>query len=215
MIKVIIFDFDGTVADTYPIIFYAFKTIFMEFNKENVNDQTIVNMFGPPESRIIRNYFPGCKEIGKIIERYYQLYDARHEKLVKPVFEINDMLKSLKSHGLKLALVTGKGRRSLDISLTHLFPEKPFDITVAGDEVKNPKPHPEGLFKVLSSVNCIPSQSVFVGDSSFDFKAGSAAGMKTIGVNWFDKNGKFGWKDEKPNMVFKLPRDLSYYFTSF
>ncbi len=117
------------------------------------------------------------------------------------------MLNQFKARGHKLGVITGKGRRSLDISLRHLIPEDVFDVTIAGDEVTNPKPHPEGVLNAMKRLGSRPEHSVFIGDSEFDFVAGKAAGVKTVGVRWFDENEEFSWS-EKPDEHLKSPAYL-------
>ena len=53
--KAIIFDFDGTVADTLPTIYYSFQTIFKQFDDEELNDEDVKAMFGPSEVGIINH----------------------------------------------------------------------------------------------------------------------------------------------------------------
>lgn len=121
------------------------------------------------------------------------------------------MLGEFKTRGHKLGIITGKGRRSLDISLRYLIPEDIFDVTIAGDEVTNPKPHPEGVLKAMEILGSHPEHSVFIGDSDFDFVAGKAAGVQTVGVHWFDENKESSWV-EKPDEHLKNPAYLLQVF---
>ncbi len=209
MIDTLLFDFDGTLANTYPIIFFAFQSIFKQYKNQHVTGPEIVAMFGPAEDEIIRLHFDGHAEVPSILERYYDLYDAHHDILVKPTPEINHMLNEFKARGFKLGIITGKGRRSLDISLRHLIPEDVFDVTIAGDEVTQPKPHPEGLLKAMQVLGSTPERTAFIGDSEFDFVAGKAAGVKTVGVRWFDEKSEYSWDGEQPHRVAAHYLDLA------
>jgi pyrophosphatase PpaX len=116
VIKAIIFDFDGTLANTLPICFYAFKKVFKEIDDKDFSSDEIKAMFGPSETGIIReNLSHTNKE--QAIELYYKANTEHHHELVKPNDEIDELLEYLKSRGIKLGVVTGKGTRSLDISL--------------------------------------------------------------------------------------------------
>ncbi|MBN1465742.1 HAD family hydrolase [candidate division KSB1 bacterium] len=187
-IDTLIFDFDGTLADTYPIIFHSFQTIFKEFKNQEITGKEIVAMFGPAEDEIIRRQFSAA-DLSAVIERYYEAYHLQHDALVQPQPEINHMLRDLKRRGYKLGIFTGKGRRSLNISLRHLFDDDLFDATVTGDEVSRHKPDPEGALKALAMLGSEPARAVFLGDSEFDFLAGRAAGMSIIAVAWFHEDG--------------------------
>src|SRR5699024_5274591 len=181
--KAIIFDFDGTLADTLPICFYAFQTVFKEFDNIDVTTDEVKGVFGPSECGIIRENLTDPNH-NKAIELYYEEYNERHRELVLDNKEINDLLLSLKGEGYKLGIVTGKAKRSLFISLEHLNMNDLFDIIITGDDVNNPKPHPEGVNKALEQLGVKNTETVFLGDSNADILAGKQANVFTVGVNW-------------------------------
>lgn len=183
IIKAIIFDFDGTIADTLPVCFYAFQAVFKEFDKIEVNSDEIKAMFGPSETGIIReNLMDSNHE--KAIELYYEKYGEKHRELVLDNEEITDLLLLLKRKGYKLGIVTGKASRSLRISLECLNMNDLFDVIITGDDVDIPKPHPEGVNKALEQLNIKNTEAVFLGDSNADILAGKQANVHTIGVQW-------------------------------
>lgn len=140
-------------------------------------------MFGPSETGIIReNLVNENKEAA--IELFYTEYLKEHSNLVKSNEEINNLLKELKTSGIKLAIFTGKARRSLDISLKSLHMNELFDVIITGDDVMNVKPHPEGLLKALTLLEIDRSEAIFIGDSDADIYAGLKAEVYTIGVQW-------------------------------
>ncbi|HJV17604.1 MAG TPA: HAD family hydrolase, partial [Bacillales bacterium] len=98
--------------------------------------------------------------------------------------EINNLLKRLKNDGYKLGIVTGKARRSLDLSLKRLEMTHFFDVIITGDDVESPKPHPEGINKALEQLNVSNNEAIFIGDSDADILAGKQANIHTIGVQW-------------------------------
>jgi pyrophosphatase PpaX len=183
VIKAIIFDFDGTLANTLPICYYAFQNVFKKFDDKNLSSEEIRAMFGPSETGIIReNLLNINKE--QAIELYYEKYAVHHNALVEPNNEINDLIRYLKGKGLKLGIVTGKAKRSLDISLKALQMENIFDVIITGDDVINPKPHPEGINKALSLLDVKNNEAMFIGDSDADIHAGVQANVLTVGVQW-------------------------------
>ena len=183
MIKAIIFDFDGTLADTLPICFYAFQAVFKEFDNMEITSDEIKAMFGPSETGIIRENLIDSNH-DQAIELYYEKYSEKHRELVLDNEKINDLLLQLKSEGYKLGIVTGKARRSLLISLECLNMSDLFDVIITGDDVDKPKPHPEGVNKALEHLNVKDTEAIFVGDSDADILAGFQANVHTIGVQW-------------------------------
>ncbi|MBW8347847.1 HAD family hydrolase [Bacillus sp. IITD106] len=181
--KAIIFDFDGTLANTLPICYVAFQKVFKEFDKKDLTSGEIRAMFGPSETGIIQeNLLNRNKE--QAIELYYKAYTEHHAELVQPNKEIDELLEYLRGKGVKLGIVTGKARRSLDISLKALQMENLFEVVITGDDVIEPKPHPEGVLKALSLLDVDGSEAMLVGDSDADIQAGVQANVFTVGVQW-------------------------------
>lgn len=183
VIKAVIFDFDGTLADTLPVCFLAFEAVFKEFDNRDITSDEIKAMFGPSETGIIRKNLNN-KNYGKAIELFYEIYGKQHRNIVQDNEEIITLLRQLKTNGYKLGIVTGKARRSLDISLNCLGLNSFFDVQITGDDVELPKPHPEGIFKALEQLNVSHKEAVFLGDSDADIMAGKQANVYTIGVQW-------------------------------
>ncbi|MBS4220522.1 HAD family hydrolase [Bacillus sp. FJAT-49711] len=183
MIKAIIFDFDGTLADTLPVCFYAFQAVFKEFDNLEVTSDDIKAMFGPSETGIIKENLRDSN-YDKAIELYYEKYIEKHQELVQYNEEIDNLLLLLKREGYKLGIVTGKASRSLLISLDCLNMNNLFDVIITGDDVEKPKPHPEGINKALEQLNIKNTEAVFLGDSDADILAGKRSNVHTIGVKW-------------------------------
>jgi pyrophosphatase PpaX len=182
-IKAIIFDFDGTLADTLPVCFFAFQAVFKKFDNRELTPEEIKSMFGPSETGIIRKNLINTDH-EKAIELYYEKYNSAHQSLVQKNAEINNLLMRLKKEGYKLGIVTGKGSRSLDLSLKCLEMAHFFDVIITGDDVESPKPHPEGINKALEQLNISNKEAIFLGDSDADILAGKQANIHTIGVQW-------------------------------
>jgi len=201
MIKAIIFDFDGTLANTLPICFDAFQHVFKEFDNRELNNKEIKAMFGPSETGIIRENLSNINK-DEAIELYYRIYAEHHDRLVTSNKDINDLLQYLKNTGIKMGIFTGKARRSLDISLNALQMDGKFDVIITGDDVAKPKPDPEGLIKTLALLGIDNSEAIFVGDSDADIYAGIQANVYTIGVQWLPDYHSLEFTIE-PNSIVK------------
>ncbi|WP_367281415.1 HAD family hydrolase [Planococcus shixiaomingii] len=183
MIQAVIFDFDGTLANTLPVCDVAFQKVFQTYDQRNLSTAEIRAMFGPSETGIIRQHLQHPDK-EKAIDLYYTTYLQQHAALVEANLEIRDLLVHLKNCGLKLGIVTGKARRSLDISLLALEMESVFDVIITGDDVIRPKPDPEGVVKALKFLGVKSDEALFIGDSDADIGAGLQANVYTIGVHW-------------------------------
>lgn len=207
VIKAIIFDFDGTVANTLPICDYAFQSVFKEFDDRELTVEEIRSMFGPSETGIIKENLWNIDKMNAI-ELFYKKYSENHEELVNINVEIIEMLESLKAKQIKLGIVTGKARRSLDISLKALQMDHLFEVIITGDDVNKPKPDPEGIFKALSLLNVGINEAMYIGDSDADIEAGLRANVYTIGVKWLPDYQPNKFLIE-PNRIFENAYELN------
>lgn len=198
--RTILFDFDGTVADTLPLIFTAFRSTFQQFRGQHYTDEQIIGMFGPTETVILQNMLEP-HEHDAALTHFFDVYTSEHHHVQNHV-DIASMLDRFQTAGIKMGIVTGKGRRSADISLREWGLDKYFDVVITGDEVTQPKPHPEGIFSAMKQLGTAPDETIFVGDSNADVRAGRAAGLKTVGVDWLLVTQRGGSFDPEPDYLF-------------
>ncbi|KKC48952.1 hypothetical protein VE23_20730 [Paenibacillus sp. D9] len=184
-IKLVLFDFDGTLADTLPLSFSAFKAVFKQFGDQDLTNEDIVAMFGPTEDDIIRRNIPAGHSAEEAIRRYYAVYENGHrDGTMTGDSDVAALLDILRGKGIAMGVITGKSRRAYDISVEALNIADCFAISVTGDDVDKPKPDPEGILLGLGKLGASPAETVFIGDSNADILAGKAAGVRTFGVRW-------------------------------
>lgn len=99
-----------------------------------------------------------------------------------------ELLKQLKSKGLRLALVSTSRRKFIEILLSKLNIKDMFEIVISREDVKNLKPDPEAYNKALSLLNISCDNCIAIEDSERGIKASKGANIKTIQVNDFIKN---------------------------
>lgn len=202
-----IFDFDGTVADTLPLCLECFRIVFRVHNGTVMTDDEIRRSFGPSEEVIIRSLVRDEWARDEPVELFYWLYEDMHDLCIDPASSepVRQLLGELRRHGCKTVLMTGKGRRSLDISLRKLQMDGLFDLVVTDDDVDEPKPSPAGLLRILHELDTTPGQSLFVGDMDADIEAARRAGVRSVGVSWF--TGQPGYRLE-PDYRAAEPEDI-------
>ncbi len=205
-IKCVIFDLDGTIAQTNELIFETFNYISKKYTGKTFTPKEIANeFFGPPEEGGIRKLLElyggdkikNEKYVREATEEFYSYYEANHHK-AREYKGIRDLLSALKSAGLKLAIFTGKGRVTTSITLRKLELEKFFDIVITGDDVVQHKPSGEGIKKILETLNLSPDEAILIGDATSDVKAGREANVKVISALWdsFMKEKVIGMKPD-------------------
>lgn len=180
----LIFDLDGTLADTLPLIYEAFNDAFVPITGKPLSPEEIRGLFGPPDNYVIRNVLEP-EHHDEAIDRYVSTYKRRHGDLVELFDGIGDLLTDAHAAGIKLAVVTGKSRNTALMTLEILGVLDRFDVVYAGDDVERQKPDPMALVMALADLaHDDPAHAAMIGDSAADVIAGKGAGVATIGVLW-------------------------------
>lgn len=181
--KGIIFDIDGTLTSTNELIFATFNHLAEKYEGRTYSDEEIISMFGPTEDVILKEKFNGDK-FKEVYDEYYRFYRENHPRMADLYPGIVDILKDLKAKNILIAIFTGKGRKTTEITLEILGIKNFFDLVVTGDDVKNHKPSPEGIFKFLNSFNLNRDEVLMVGDSVADILAAKEAKIDIASVVW-------------------------------
>lgn len=182
---VVVFDFDGTVAVTLPLCYYAFQQVFRTFDQREVSAEDVAGMFGPPEAGILHQHLVNQARIEDAVAWYDRSYEASHETHVQPFEPVHQLLQDLNREGYRLAVCTGKGRRGLEISLRQLGLQGLFEMEITGDDVAMPKPHPEGLLAIIERMAGDVNTMLMVEDSDADIEAAKRVGIRSVRVDWF------------------------------
>jgi len=182
--RVAVFDLDGTLADTLPLIYESFNDAFAPVTGKQMTPEEIRGLFGPPDNYVIRGALdPEHHEAA--IDRYVSTYERRHRDLVELFDGMDRLLANLHEQGVKLAVVTGKSRNTALMTLDILGVLERFDVVYAGDDVERQKPDPMALVLALSDLaHNDRASAAMIGDSAADVIAGKGAGITTIGVLW-------------------------------
>lgn len=175
--KALIFDLDGTLADTMPVHFWAYKNILADYGIDFTPE-----LFGPLAG------IPATGTISKLNEMFGTTMDAEmvghskeleYEKIMhkmKPVKPVVDLVH--KYHGkLPMAVGTGGQRRLAWKTLEILDLKSYFDILVSFEDVKHPKPHPETFLKCAEQLEVEPQHCQVFEDGHLGLEAATAAGM--------------------------------------
>ncbi len=182
--SLVIFDLDGTLADTHRLIFDSFNFVMRKYKSIEMTPAEIMSYFGPPEDVCIRNMLgDGNFQAGwRNYLNYYE--DHLDETTLFP--GIMDLLSNLRSMRIKLAVFTGKGIETTELTLNFHRIREYFDVVVTGSGVQNHKPHPEGVRLTLRKLNLVAGSAIVVGDSLSDYKAATSAGTDFVAATYDD-----------------------------
>lgn len=184
-IQAVIFDFDGTLIDTFPAIHAGFNAAVAPLYGRDLSRDEVIDRFGPHDEGMLGIEFsehPG-RNLEEAIETYYAAYEAAHREIV-PFEGIEELLRELRKRGLPLGVMTGKSRRAADLTLAHFGWQDKFDIVVTGTEVPNFKPAPDGPLLAAKLLGVAPQSCLYVGDSPADLGAARSAEMVGVVAGW-------------------------------
>lgn len=210
-IKAIIFDLDGTLGNTIPLCVEAFRIAIEPLIGRTISDEEIIATFGPSEEGTIKALIPDKYDQG--ISDYLYNYEELHKKWPKPFDGIISLLNDLKRRNIKIAMVTGKGKRSTNITLqkfgiTHLF-EKIETGHIGGAR------KPEGIKAVLDYFHELnKDEIVYVGDAPNDIIACNQVGISVIAAAWAETAEPERLSELKPDEIFYSIDDFTNWINS-
>lgn len=189
--KGLIFDLDGTLADTMPYHFRGWQTACKKFGAD-IDTAFLRKHTGSPGWIIADEIIKKCGLNGnvtsdQIIEEKLKEY-YKDQEYVKPVIPVADIAK--KYFGiLPMAVGTGGHREAVERTLEVTGLRKYFDIIVTANDVKNFKPHPETFLKCAEQMNIEPQFIEVFEDGDLGLEAATTAGMRATDVrSWYDSN---------------------------
>jgi pyrophosphatase PpaX len=200
-VSCVIFDVDGTLSRTNDLIFSSFNHVIGKYVGKTMTPAEIISLFGPPEEggllRVIEE-----EDLPAAMDELCDYYRAHHQSMSGLHKGMDNILSMLKGRGIRLAVFTGKGRRTATITLEELNIAPFFEIVVSGNDVVHHKPHPEGITKILDTFMVDPEEVLMVGDSLSDIKASRGAGVRFAAVLW-DSYDPVGVEAAGPDYVFR------------
>ncbi|GHO94564.1 phosphoglycolate phosphatase [Reticulibacter mediterranei] len=190
MLKGIIFDLDGTLANTLPLCVRAYQQVLLSLFQREYTASEIIAHFGRSEDGILQQLVPDQWEIS--FQHYLIAYEQLHWQCPEPFQGIRKLLDLLKQQHVALALVTGKGRQTTDCTLRYLGLTEyfhPIEVGSANGIVKA-----TCIQRVLDEWQIPPQRVAYVGDSVVDMEEAHKAAVLPLRAAWgggaFSDTGK-------------------------
>ncbi len=209
-LKAIVFDMDGTLVSSLPVIYHCENEISRKYLKIALTLEDVISKFGPPARVIIRNMTASLsKDLqDRAVSDYYECY-RKHVSSRGLIFPgITNLLQRIRSSHRQLALVTGVEKTMMEYTLDPFDLSKFFETLITADDVRNGKPDPEGINLALARINADARESMYVGDSPADILAGKQAGILTGAALWSPEN-RGDPTTEHPDYEFRSVQQLS------
>jgi beta-phosphoglucomutase family hydrolase len=190
-IKGLIFDLDGTLADTMPYHFKGWRLACRKFGAD-IDTAFLRKHTGSPGWLIADEIIKKCNldsniTIDQIVEEKLAEFSKDHHK-VKPILPVVEIVK--KYHGkLPMAVGTGGHREAVERTLEITGLRKYFEIIITANDVDNFKPHPETFLKCAELMSVDPAFIEVFEDGDLGIEAAKAAGMVATDVrSWYDSS---------------------------
>ena len=183
MIKGIIFDFDGTLANTLPVIFACYDYSTKKILGKKADRAPFIETFGLPLTVCLTNIF-GKEKGSRICDEYRAFQELHHDELIQPFPKVKETLEQLQQMHIPMAVVTSKTTATCLRGARCLGIDRYFVTVIGSDIVKHPKPDAEPTQIALETLGTMPEETLCVGDAPFDIMSGRAAGCKTVAVEY-------------------------------
>jgi HAD superfamily hydrolase (TIGR01509 family) len=203
MFKAVIFDWDGTLADTKRVVVVSFRKVLAEVGCV-VDGEFIERRIGTGTRKTLEDALEHCRIV--LDEEALETLIRRKVRLQADLSNLVDLFDGVivlldALHGsIEVALATMSSRKVIDKLLSEKKIDKYFDLVITSDEVLKPKPDPEIFLVCATKLNVSPKNCVTVEDSIFGVKAAREAGMKCIAIPSGAYN-KDELKEENPDLL--------------
>ena len=178
--KIVLFDLDGTIADTLPMCITAFTKAVEPYLGRNLYTEEIEQAFGLNEEGMIKQIVG--HEWSKALHDFYILYSNMHNMCPLPFTGIRPLIHSLRENGIQTALVTGKGEFTTFFSLRYWNMQDDFNFIETGSSQKNRKP--EAIESILKQSHVAKKDAIYIGDTVSDVISCQSIGIKCLSAAW-------------------------------
>ncbi|MFA6989299.1 MAG: HAD family hydrolase [Candidatus Gastranaerophilaceae bacterium] len=205
-----IFDLDGTLGDTLPLCIFSFQEALEKLSGKRPSQEEVMGYFGYTEEGITKSMYP--QNWQHYYDTYLEIYTQNHDICPEPFEGIIGILEYLKESGHKMALVTGKGQPSAEITLTKFKIKHYFEYIETGSPIKSIKP--ECIKKIIQKWDIDPEKIYYVGDSHTDIIDSKTAGVNPIAVSWASTANYQKLVEQNPHLIFTKIEDFKNWIES-
>jgi phosphoglycolate phosphatase len=186
--KGLIFDLDGTLLDTLEDLAEAANATLGHFGFPPHPVDAYRYFVGEGLKTLMQRIIPGSnasdKQLGEYMEKFAEIYSRTWNVRSAPYKGVLEMIVSLSTAGLQLAVLSNKPHEFTKICVETFFPEHSFAFVFGQREGFAKKPDPAGALELAGKMGIKEDDILYVGDTATDMQTGNSAGMRTIGVEW-------------------------------
>ncbi|MDD3981143.1 MAG: HAD family hydrolase [Spirochaetia bacterium] len=214
--RAVLFDLDGTLADTIEDLGGAFNSVLASRGYPVIPVERYKTMVGNGFMALTRRALPPEAAADELLVETVnaeaeELYSKHFLDRTSPFPEIPELLTALSERKATLAVLSNKPDRMVGTIVKELFPEVAFFVTEGNKPDRPHKPDPTATLAIVAASGIPASEWIFVGDSGVDMKTGRAAGMLPLGAAWGYRSREEIKAGGAAGML-ETPMDLLNYF---
>ena len=179
-----LFDLDGTLLDSVPLILESFVHTLAACGFPHPGDAVLRHGLGIPLRSYFAQWADGPEQMDRMIAIYRDYNLSNHDARVSAFPGVTEMVREVRARRRATALVTSKNRSASERGLALVGLAGTMDAIVTCDDVERPKPDRQPVDVALSRLGATAGSAVFVGDSLHDLESGHAAGVRTAAALW-------------------------------
>lgn len=179
-----LFDLDGTLIDSIELIVSSFRHAWEHHGGETRHDGTWVSLIGVPLAEAFAQLSSDPEQVAAMVRTYREHDLIEHDRMVRSYPGVPTTLSVLASRGKQLAVVTSKLHADAVRGLRATGLDVFFSTVIGADDVARGKPHPDSVKRAMAELGVGATESVLIGDSPHDLRAGHAAGVATAAALW-------------------------------
>lgn len=188
MIKAMIFDLDGTLADTMDDLRTAMNEMLRSFGYKERSREDLLRFINQGARSFIKDSLPDDIDksdelIEKCLPVYLECYSKCYDHQTYAYEGLKETLQKLYDSGIKLGVLSNKNDIYVKAIIKKLFGDELF-VSAEGFLDLPHKPDPASALRMADRMNVDPSECAFIGDSDTDMKTAANAGMLPVGVSW-------------------------------
>ncbi len=184
MIKYLVFDFDGTLADTTEGILQTTRATFARMGLPIPSDDDIRLGIGLPLKGSLHTAGVPDDRLDEGSDIYHEIFYEIAPKHITIYPGVRESLEMLAAKGLRMGIATSRTEHSLVMLLEEHGIRQYFEILGSVGCVERPKPAPDLVRWVLERFGADPSEAMVIGDTTYDIQMGTAAGCRTCAVSY-------------------------------
>lgn len=210
--KAVIFDFDGTIADTIDALKHGINLTMNALGYPESTNEDVLRNINNGARELVRRSLPlplqeDEQKVTEILALYREMYDKVYMETKTTYEGIPEVFSELHRRGYLLAILSNKPDAYMPPLAKALLPDGTYQISRGQRPGVAAKPDPQCVFTLTDELGVKPNECAFVGDSNVDMLTAKNAGMTAVGVSWGYRSPEI-LREAGADIILHQPREL-------